>query len=436
MHVLSPPPPLCAHASLRASRAARVCRPRGRCCVTPRASLGAQELHPLRAGAEAGAPLSAPLASLRSAGVFAVYDAQRTLVYVGVTRQLADSLSSLAQAFPPDAAAFACAQACPGAAAPALQSRWREWVTEHGALPPGNAPGADARWAARPRAAAAPAAARAAQRVADTDAGRWADPAVDALLTADVAASLAADGYVVLDGVMGGGAVAGAARGCAALERTGALRAVPSQVALGRRDRSAAVALPAPGAPALAAGYGSAPLPPALDAADAACLAAAAAVLMAVPHALMRHSSATAAASLAPPQSLQLALYDGDGSYYARHVDNPGTEAPGARDGPPGLRTGDRAVTAIIYLNAGWTPDHGGELRLWPPGGTAALGTSSEASSSSLSSEAEDAFLDVAPLAGRLLLFDSARVEHAVRPARLAARWALSAWVPRADACV
>jgi len=120
--------------------------------------------------------------------------------------------------------------------------------------------------------------------------------------------------------------------------------------------------------------------------------------------------------ALAPPQSLQLAVYDGDGAFYARHVDNPGAGARGAADGPPGLRTGDRAVTAIVYLNPAWRGEDGGELRLWPPGGE------------------EGAWVDVEPRAGRLLLFDATRVEHEVRPAR-ARRWALSAWVPRADAC-
>ena len=139
---------------------------------------------------------------------------------------------------------------------------------------------------------------------------------------------------------------------------------------------------------------------------------------MAVPAALMGAMPRGALVPLAPAQSLQLAVYDGDGAFYARHVDNPGPGAPGAADGPPGLRTGDRAVTAILYLNPEWRDADGGALRLWPPG---------EAS--------DDGWVDVQPRAGRLLLFDAARVEHEVRPSR-ARRWALSAWLPRADACV
>jgi hypothetical protein len=290
-------------------------------------------------------------------------------------------------------------------------------VKQHGALPPGNAPGADARWASRPRAAASP---PAQPRAADTDVGRWSDTAVDALLTADCAAELDARGYVVLDDVLDAPTCAAARRAAQALDAAGHLRPIAQQATQGRRDRSASVALSEPRAAAVSAGFGAASLPAVAAAGDARCLAAAAALLMAVPHALMARRSA----ALAPPQSLQLALYDGDGSYYARHVDNPGAGAPGAADGPPGLRTGDRALTAIVYLNPSWQPEHGGELRLWPP----------EASINGAPSSAEE-HLDIEPRAGRLLLFDSVRVEHEVRPSR-AERWALSAWVPRADACV
>jgi SM-20-related protein len=152
---------------------------------------------------------------------------------------------------------------------------------------------------------------------------------------------------------------------------------------------------------------------------------------MALPRALAAQRLASGVPPLAPPQSLQLALYDGDGSYYARHVDNPGRDAPGASDGPPGLRTGDRALTAILYFNAGWLPAHGGALRLWPPTSAA----DSAGAAAAAPAEEEQAFVDVAPVAGRLLLFDASAVEHEVRPSH-AARWALSAWMPRADACV
>lgn len=87
---------------------------------------------------------------------------------------------------------------------------------------------------------------------------------------------------------------------------------------------------------------------------------------------------------------LQLARYDA-GARYVRH-----------RDAFPG---GDnRRVTAIVYLNEAWCPEHGGQLRLHvePP-------------------------VDVEPVLDRLVVFLSARVEHEVLPSN-AERWAVTAW--------
>jgi SM-20-related protein len=368
--------------------------------ATCRASASAA--HPLRDAASGALSLS--LASLRSAGIYSVYDSNGELQYVGVSRQIAGSLDALARAFDASTAASATATPLPGATAADLQAAWRAAITAHGAIPPGNAATADPRWAApkgkglvfRP----------------DTDVRRWASARVAAMLTQQRCAELSERGYIIIDSAIDEEACVAARRAAEALDASGALRSIPAQMAAGRRDRSAALALPAPGASALVAGYGSAPLPP-HDGSDAAALADAAALLMAVPAALM---AASARDGLAPAQSLQLAVYDGDGNaFYSRHVDNPGTGVPGAADGPPGLRISDRAVTAILYLNPQWRDDDGGELRLWPPVG--------------------DNWMDVQPRAGRLLLFDSVRVEHEVRPCR-ARRWALSAWLPRADACV
>lgn len=92
---------------------------------------------------------------------------------------------------------------------------------------------------------------------------------------------------------------------------------------------------------------------------------------------------------------LQLASYPGGGARYERHRD--------------ALRGSDaRVVTAIHYLNAGWTAAQGGVLRLHMPGGP----------------------VDVDPLFDRLLLFLSDRVEHEVLPAH-AERLAITAWYRR-----
>ncbi len=88
---------------------------------------------------------------------------------------------------------------------------------------------------------------------------------------------------------------------------------------------------------------------------------------------------------------VQLAYYPGEGAHYVRHT-----------DAPPGHNI--RRVTALLYLNADWKPEHGGELRMHvdPP-------------------------RDVAPELGRLVVFLSERVEHEVLPA-FAPRFAATAW--------
>lgn len=88
---------------------------------------------------------------------------------------------------------------------------------------------------------------------------------------------------------------------------------------------------------------------------------------------------------------VQLAHYPGEGEGYAAHRD--------AFAGP-----GNRRLTAIVYLNRGWVPEHGGALRLHvdPP-------------------------RDVEPQAGRLVVFLAERIQHEVLPTH-APRWALTAW--------
>ncbi len=90
---------------------------------------------------------------------------------------------------------------------------------------------------------------------------------------------------------------------------------------------------------------------------------------------------------------LQIGWY-APGAQYVRH-----------RDAFPG--DDNRRLTAIVYLNRGWTPADGGVLRLHvePP-------------------------VDVPPAAGTLVVFLSERVEHEVLPAH-ADRFALTAWFAR-----
>lgn len=90
---------------------------------------------------------------------------------------------------------------------------------------------------------------------------------------------------------------------------------------------------------------------------------------------------------------LQAACYPGAGARYVRHLDT-------FRGDPR------RRFTAILYLNPGWARAHGGQLIAWTPTG----------------------LRKVAPLAGRLVLFRSELLPHAVSASR-APRFALTAWM-------
>ncbi|MEW5314181.1 MAG: hypothetical protein WDW38_005696 [Sanguina aurantia] len=192
-------------------------------------------------------------------------------------------------------------------------------------------------------------------------------------------------------------------------------------------------------------------------------LAGAGALLKSLPHALMqrqrqqqRQGAGLAGGSgarpglglgcgwlteLAVPESLMLAIYPGNGAYYARHLDNDtgpaqSVSSPSSTDtsshdaasngdsssksgpswqGPPGQRVGDRSITAILYLNSEWDgATDGGQLRLFHADGSGG-------------------FTDVEPVAGRVVLFRSRLIEHEVLPA-WRPRWAMSAWIPGIEA--
>jgi SM-20-related protein len=68
-----------------------------------------------------------------------------------------------------------------------------------------------------------------------------------------------------------------------------------------------------------------------------------------------------------------------------------------------------RAISAALYLNDGWVPDDGGQLRLYTGGG---------------------ASVDVLPQGGRLVAFLSDRFEHEVLPARRE-RMSFTGWFRR-----
>jgi len=84
------------------------------------------------------------------------------------------------------------------------------------------------------------------------------------------------------------------------------------------------------------------------------------------------------------------------GAAYARHFDK--------------LQNSDlRAISAALYLNDAWTPEDGGQLRMYLGGG-----------------RSEDVF----PVGGRLVAFLSERFEHEVLPARRE-RMSFTGWFRR-----
>jgi len=75
------------------------------------------------------------------------------------------------------------------------------------------------------------------------------------------------------------------------------------------------------------------------------------------------------------------------GSFYKKHLDQFKDKA-------------ERKISAILYLNQDWSADDGGVLRLY------------------LDENKVEPYLDIAPIAGRLVLFESARFWHEVLPAK------------------
>jgi SM-20-related protein len=81
------------------------------------------------------------------------------------------------------------------------------------------------------------------------------------------------------------------------------------------------------------------------------------------------------------------------GAGYSRHVDQPHGR-------------GHRQVSLVLYLNQGWAPGAGGELRIF---------------------DAADGHRDIQPFAGRMVYFLTAGCEHAVLPTRRD-RLSVSGW--------
>lgn len=134
--------------------------------------------------------------------------------------------------------------------------------------------------------------------------------------------------------------------------------------------------------------------------------------------------------STSMPKRLMLARYPASGGQYVPHLDNDPSD-PGHADGPVGLRAMDRSFTCILYLNDGWEVPDEGCLRLFKPSAVSVPETgvdTIEVDVDGLLSSSEDDYVDIEPVGGRLVIFDSKRILHAVLPS-YAERWAITGWV-------
>lgn len=138
-------------------------------------------------------------------------------------------------------------------------------------------------------------------------------------------------------------------------------------------------------------------------------------LLRGIPFLLSRFDYTTSH-SFAVPQQCQLARYKPDGSIYVRHLDrcNLSMYDMGLVEFLRASDYRERVVTAILYLNkSDW--DSGGELRVY--------------SHHEQGDERDEKGIDIMPTGGKLILFDSSKVEHQVLASRGDDRYALTCWI-------
>jgi hypothetical protein len=144
------------------------------------------------------------------------------------------------------------------------------------------------------------------------------------------------------------------------------------------------------------------------------------ALLAALPAEIERHGWPR---PLQLPPLVQLGLYTGSsGARYSRHLDRNAWEKHNRRE-----------ITILLYVNTEWdAATQGGCLRLHPNAANAAH--AAHAANAATSAPVGVAPVDLAPLAGRLVLFPSATQYHEVLPCTgCAERLALTLWVEFGD---
>jgi Rps23 Pro-64 3,4-dihydroxylase Tpa1-like proline 4-hydroxylase len=153
-------------------------------------------------------------------------------------------------------------------------------------------------------------------------------------------------------------------------------------------------------------------------------IAAAISRLKAIGHAAARLCDGSSSMTIAP--CAQIAVYPGKGTHYRRHGDN--LFDPSSPLSAPSGFDNWRVWTVIMYVNRHWDHTaHGGCLRIF---GRCA-GAEAPLMDSTLLETA--AFMDIEPLAGRVVVFNSL-LHHEVQPVHdPALRCALTVWIWRED---
>lgn len=142
------------------------------------------------------------------------------------------------------------------------------------------------------------------------------------------------------------------------------------------------------------------------------------ACLTSVAHSLNTHLGL----ELLAPEAAMTTCYDGDGSHFIVHRDNTcdaATQPGGAGAGASGHESciNAREVTAIVYANTDWELADGGALRCH-------VGADPDDDTGETARRQRD----VAPLAGRLVVFRSRELLHEVLPSH-SRRLAISLWL-------
>jgi len=127
------------------------------------------------------------------------------------------------------------------------------------------------------------------------------------------------------------------------------------------------------------------------------------------------------------PHNMQISIFgrnrrDGEAQFFTSHLDSAGGDSfleLGLLGWLRSYYIRKRYLTCIVYLNEHWKPADGGCLRLHRDGATEYTFDS-------------DDFLDVEPIAGRLVIFSSIQTWHAVLPTT-ATRFACSFWLTLSD---